>query len=103
MAHHQKLCQQVVSLAGGCSVLETGSAEVRQLELDDVARRGKLQRDFVDFVLVPLWEPYTQLWPELRPCYDNLVRNRALYDYRSIHGEDADSTERATAPAVAGG
>eukprot|EP00440_Ansanella_granifera_P050728 gb/GFBE01054979.1/.p1 GENE.gb/GFBE01054979.1/~~gb/GFBE01054979.1/.p1 ORF type:complete len:653 (+),score=98.07 gb/GFBE01054979.1/:1-1959(+) len=59
-----------------------------QFKKEDLAQRGKLQRDFVDFVLLPLWEPYAQLVPPLAPCHQNLMKNRALYDLRRIHGHD---------------
>jgi hypothetical protein len=56
--------------------------------MDDTKQRGKLQRGFIDFVLVPLWDPYTLVLQELRRCKDNLIQNRALYDYRANHGCD---------------
>jgi len=64
-------------------------APFMQFSLDDVKKRGKLQRDFVDFVLVPLWMPYTDFIPQLRPCYENLVSNRAKWNHRMEHGKDA--------------
>lgn len=57
-------------------------------KVEDVKQRGKLQRDFLDFVLVPLWDPFTQLVPELRPCYRNLIKNRAFYNHRWMTGQD---------------
>ena len=36
--------------------------------------------DFIDFVLVKLWEPWTRMFFQLRPCYDNLLANRKLYE-----------------------
>lgn len=59
-----------------------------QFNLDDLHQRGKLQRDFIDFVLVPLWEPYAQLAPAMKPCFDNLMRNRQGYENRRVHGCD---------------
>mmetsp|Transcript_60465 Transcript_60465/g.158491 ORF Transcript_60465/g.158491 Transcript_60465/m.158491 type:complete len:336 (-) Transcript_60465:73-1080(-) len=57
-------------------------------KLEDLKQRGKLQRDFMDFVLVPLWDPFSQLFPELRPCYRNLLKNRSFYQHRWNTGED---------------
>lgn len=56
--------------------------------MEDIKLRGKLQRDFLDFVLIPLWDPFTQLIPELRPCYRNLIKNRSYYHHRHLTGED---------------
>jgi len=58
--------------------------------MDDVRQRGKLQKDFCDFVLLPLWDPYTQLMPALRPCYENLIKNRSCYEHRWTHGVDPE-------------
>jgi len=65
-------------------------APFMQFSLDDIKQRGKLQRNFVDFVLTPLWGPFTDVIPEFRPCYENLIFNRGKYDYRSTHGRDDD-------------
>lgn len=59
-----------------------------QFSLDDLQQRGKLQRDFIDFVLVPLWEPYAQLAAAMKPCLDNLMRNRQRYENRRVYGCD---------------
>eukprot|EP00930_Biecheleria_cincta_P032000 TRINITY_DN22203_c0_g1_i1.p1 TRINITY_DN22203_c0_g1~~TRINITY_DN22203_c0_g1_i1.p1 ORF type:complete len:625 (-),score=107.21 TRINITY_DN22203_c0_g1_i1:202-2076(-) len=64
-----------------------------QFNLDDLHQRGKLQRDFIDFVLVPLWEPYGQLSPAMKPCLDNLIRNRQGYENRRVYGCDQCSPE----------
>lgn len=58
-------------------------AAFMNFNLHDVKTRSKLQLDFVDFVLLPLWEPYAQVVPEVQQCYSNLVTNRALYEQRS--------------------
>jgi hypothetical protein len=63
-------------------------APFMQFRFDDLKQRGKLQRDYIDFVLTPLWGPYSDLFSDLRPCYDNLISNRASYEYRCNHGED---------------
>jgi hypothetical protein len=47
--------------------------------LDNFKRRGKLQCDFIDYCLVPLWDPYTNLFFELRHLYDSLKLNRSRY------------------------
>ena len=41
-------------------------APFMQFELDDIKHRSKLQCDFIDFVLIPLWGPYTHLIPDMR-------------------------------------
>lgn len=73
-------------------------APFMQFRMEDVRQRGKLQRDFIDFVLLPLWDPYTQLVPQLRPCYENLIKNRERYERRFTHGADVsdDSTPSAS-------
>lgn len=65
-------------------------APYMSFRLDDAKHRGKLQRDFIDFVLVPLWDPYTHLVPEIKHCYGNLISNRGFYDHRCVHGYDRD-------------
>jgi len=57
-------------------------------KMEDIKQRGKLQRDFLDFVLVPLWDPWSQLVLDLRPCFRNLIKNRAYYNQRWTTGED---------------
>lgn len=59
-----------------------------QFKMEDMKLRGKLQRDFIDFVLRPLWEPYTQLEPQMQRCLTNLIKNRNLYELRRIYGSD---------------
>lgn len=66
-------------------------AQFMSFKMDDLSQRGKLQRDFCDFVLLPLWDPYTQIMPSLRMCYRNLVKNRSFYDHRWVHGTDPDA------------
>eukprot|EP00928_Gymnodinium_smaydae_P039137 TRINITY_DN26804_c0_g1_i1.p1 TRINITY_DN26804_c0_g1~~TRINITY_DN26804_c0_g1_i1.p1 ORF type:complete len:761 (-),score=97.61 TRINITY_DN26804_c0_g1_i1:366-2648(-) len=63
-------------------------APFMDFRMDDVRQRGKLQRDFCDFVLLPLWDPLTQVLKELRPAYRNLVNNRSFYEVRFNTGED---------------
>jgi hypothetical protein len=63
-------------------------APFMQFSFDDLKQRGKLQKDFIDFVLTPLWGPYADMVLEFHPCFDNLIANRKQYDYRSIHGKD---------------
>jgi hypothetical protein len=72
--------------------LEVGlvPAPFMQFRFDDLKQRGKLQRDFIDFVLTPLWGPYTDLFHDLQPCYANLIKNRAGYEHRCNHGKDPD-------------
>eukprot|EP00747_Dinoflagellata_sp_TGD_P217872 gnl/TRDRNA2_/TRDRNA2_90208_c1_seq1.p1 gnl/TRDRNA2_/TRDRNA2_90208_c1~~gnl/TRDRNA2_/TRDRNA2_90208_c1_seq1.p1 ORF type:complete len:455 (-),score=76.21 gnl/TRDRNA2_/TRDRNA2_90208_c1_seq1:141-1325(-) len=72
--------------------------------LDDMCNRGKLQRDFIDFVLIPLWDPYTKVFPGLRPCYGHLLSNRERYEYRFLNGKDKDvPAEKAEVPQSAAG
>ena len=54
--------------------------------LDNFQRRGKLQCDFIEYCLFPLWDPYTQMFFELRPQYDTLKANHSKYAARA---EDA--------------
>ena len=58
-------------------------APFMDFQMHDLKQRGKLQRDFLDFVLIPLWNPFTELIPELRQCYRNLLSNREKYDKRA--------------------
>jgi len=57
-------------------------APFMQFKPGDLRQRGKLQRDFIDFVLIPLWGPYVDLITELSECYENLLKNREKYDRR---------------------
>mmetsp|Transcript_82851 Transcript_82851/g.208697 ORF Transcript_82851/g.208697 Transcript_82851/m.208697 type:complete len:685 (-) Transcript_82851:82-2136(-) len=68
-------------------------APFMQFSFEDMKQRGTLQRNFIDYVLVPLWDPYTQLMPALRPCFTNLLSNRAMFDYRSVHGTNPPAEE----------
>ncbi|CAE8651783.1 unnamed protein product [Polarella glacialis] len=63
------------------------TAPFMQFDFNDVKQRGKLQRDFIDFVLVPLWDPYTQLLPTLKPCFQNLIENREHFEAIRSAGE----------------
>lgn len=65
-----------------------------QFALEDIGLRSKLQRDFIDFALIPLWDPYSHLLPELRACYNNLLRNREMYDQRRTSRINLQSKER---------
>lgn len=51
--------------------------------LSSFQRRGKLQVDFIDFCLVPLWEPLSHLYFSLRPQFQSLKSNRSKYHSRS--------------------
>jgi hypothetical protein len=73
-------------------------APFMQFNFTDLKQRGKLQKDFIDFVLRPLWRPHTDLIPELEDCYGNLISNRACYDFRCNHGKDQDETETKAGP-----
>ena len=55
--------------------------------LDDMSTRGKAQRNFIDFVLIKLWDPVAHLFPQLRQCYDNLLKNRKMYEQRMHTGK----------------
>ena len=52
------------------------------INLDDMKVRGKGQMGFIDYVLVKLWDPMSMMFKELRPCYDNLIKNRKFYEQR---------------------
>jgi len=65
-------------------------APFMQFELDDIKHRSKLQCDFIDFVLIPLWGPYTHLIPDMRSSYEILLTNRSLYERRRTTGTDPE-------------
>jgi len=69
-------------------------APFMQFSMDDLKQRGKLQTNFIDFVLTPLWRPFADVFTVFRPCLQNLIANRGKYCYRSTHGQDeeADNT-----------
>jgi hypothetical protein len=46
-----------------------------------------VRTDFIDFVLVKLWDPMSHMFKELRPCYDNLISNRKMYQKRFETGQ----------------
>lgn len=43
--------------------------------------------DFIDFVLVKLWDPLSNLFKELQPCYQNLIANRKMYESQYRNGK----------------
>ena len=40
------------------------------------------QSGFIDYVLAKLWDPMSMMFKELRPCYNNLLKNRKFYEQR---------------------
>ena len=48
--------------------------------LDDIAHRARLQVSFIDFVLSPLWKAVARSFPPLRPCLENMLKNRREYE-----------------------
>jgi len=84
----ERICQEFVAQAAKEVELGFTPEPFMHFHMDDLKQRGKLQRDFVDFVLRPLWEPYAQLEPSLLPCLTNLIKNRNLYEVRRIYGSD---------------
>jgi len=87
----ERISLEFVNQASREVALGMAPAPFMSFQMDDVKQRGKLQRDFCDFVLLLLWDPYTQVLPALRPCYRNLVKNRAFYEHRWNHGQDPDA------------
>ena len=49
--------------------------------LDDLQQRAKLQLNFIDFVLTPLWKVATWVLPPLKGCFDRLMANRQQYEF----------------------
>ncbi|MES1907716.1 MAG: hypothetical protein MHM6MM_000778 [Cercozoa sp. M6MM] len=47
--------------------------------LDDMPTRCRLQANFMDFVLTPLWRSVARLLPVMKPALDNLVDNACLF------------------------
>jgi len=87
-AWEERICQEFRNQASLEEAAGRTPAAFMRFSQDDIKQRGKLQLDFIDFVLIPLWDPYTQLMPELRQCYEQLCKNRAKYDCRRKHGVD---------------
>eukprot|EP00949_MAST-11_sp_MAST-11-sp1_P003674 g3674.t1 len=65
--------------------------------LDDERHRSKLQVGFIDYVLLPLWEPHTTIFIELRCCYANLVENRKHYGRVAETGSAMTEDDKAAA------
>jgi len=84
----ERICQEFREQAAKEVEMGFTPEPFMQFKMEDMKQRGKLQRDFVDFVLRPLWEPYAQLEPSLDPCLSNLIKNRTLYEVRRIYGSD---------------
>lgn len=84
----ERICQEFLEQAAKEVEMGFTPEPFMQFKMEDMKQRGKLQRDFVDFVLRPLWEPYAQLEPSLDPCLSNLIKNRTLYEVRRIYGSD---------------
>lgn len=89
----ERISQEFVNQAEEERSLGRDPLPFMNFQFGDTKLRGKLQRDFIDFVLVPLWEPYTQMLPELLPCYENLSNNRSKYEKMRIQDKNADSEE----------
>lgn len=89
----ERISQEFVAQAA--KEVEAGlcPAPFMQFSIDDIKQRGKLQKNFIDFVLTPLWAPFSDMYVEFRPCYENLINNRDKYDHRAVHGADADEHE----------
>lgn len=65
--------------------------------LDDVAHRARLQISFIDFVLTPLWKAVARTFPPLRPCLDNMAKNRRHYEELAQRIEVARAAAQAAA------
>jgi len=89
-----RISQEFASQASEEIALGRTPAPFMQFNLQDRQQRGKLQVDFVDFVLVPLWDNYTQFLPELLPLWAQLMANREKYELQhrglEMHDDDDD-------------
>lgn len=47
--------------------------------LSDIKTRAKLQRNFIQFVLVPWWKAMARLFPSMKRCYMSLLVNERFY------------------------
>jgi len=92
-AWETRISDEFVSQAQEEMLLGRTPAPFMNFKMEDVATRGKLQRDFIDFVLVPLFEPYTQLLPELHIYSDHLISNREAHEARRLSGGNVNVTE----------
>jgi len=86
----ERISQEFVNQAETEVSMGWTPAPFMHFEFSDLRQRGKLQCNFIDFVLVPLWDPYSQLFPALRVCFDGLLQNRKQYDLRRLQGADAE-------------
>eukprot|EP00440_Ansanella_granifera_P071428 gb/GFBE01077520.1/.p1 GENE.gb/GFBE01077520.1/~~gb/GFBE01077520.1/.p1 ORF type:complete len:611 (+),score=92.82 gb/GFBE01077520.1/:1-1833(+) len=86
----QRVSQEFVNQAREERALGRTPLPFMDFNIEDLKLRGKLQRDFIDFVLTPLWEPYTTLLPALHPCWENLSANRSKYEARRLNGNDGE-------------
>lgn len=84
----ERICQEFTAQAKKETDMGITPEPFMQFKMEDMKLRGKLQRDFIDFVLRPLCEPYTQLEPQMQRCLTNLIKNRNLYELRRIYGSD---------------
>eukprot|EP00462_Mataza_sp_D1_P014194 CAMPEP_0175150198 /NCGR_PEP_ID=MMETSP0087-20121206/17727_1 /TAXON_ID=136419 /ORGANISM="Unknown Unknown, Strain D1" /LENGTH=662 /DNA_ID=CAMNT_0016436097 /DNA_START=44 /DNA_END=2032 /DNA_ORIENTATION=+ len=57
--------------------------------LQDIARRAKMQVNFIDFVLHPWWKGITRIFPQFETLLQSLIRNRDRYENRSKGLPDA--------------
>ena len=49
--------------------------------------RRQNQVNFIDVVLIPWWRATTRIFPGFKPCYKNLLVNRAYYDSHSNNND----------------
>lgn len=61
-------------------------AEFMQNLTNPLLRRQN-QVNFIDVVLIPWWRATTRIFPGFKPCYKNLLINRAYYDSHSNANE----------------
>merc|ERR1719369_2018106 len=97
LAWENRISQEFSQQADQERALGLIPAPFMQFDLDDLGRRGLLQRNFIDFVMLPMWDPYTQFVSSLRPCYDTLIENRARYNHRCVNGTaPADESQQSS-------
>lgn len=47
--------------------------------LDNAQHRARMQVNFIDFVLTPLWKSVVRIFPQMRVCFENLLNSRKFY------------------------
>ena len=66
-----------------------------KMNLGDVVRRAKLQADFIDYVVAPLWSHVVDYLPTMGERKTNLMINRDLYRGQCKEGGEEGSARSA--------